>query len=126
MLPRLDCSYVKATSDEAARQLTAAAPDLEHPITTADSRDLTCLIDELVGIGGTTVVIFSRHLVEDPAVAPCRSRFHHSLNVEDVPDRMARAGGLGAGSASPRRVPVVQGQLVPGAISGFDHNVWSS
>ena len=76
MLPGVECRYVKAPSDETARQLTATAPDLEHPITAPDSGDPACMIDELVGIRRTAAVILGRHLIKDPAVAPCGSSRH--------------------------------------------------
>jgi hypothetical protein len=66
---------VQAPSEEAPRQLAASAPDLKYVITAADPRDLTPLVDELVGISRTVAVVLSRDLIKDLAVTTCgRSR----------------------------------------------------
>ncbi len=85
MLTGLESGYVKTPSDKTARQLATAAPDLEHPISAPEPGELTCTVDELVGIARTAAVILSRHLVEHHAVAPCRSSICHAPQPRECP-----------------------------------------
>jgi hypothetical protein len=55
---------VQATSDEAARQLTASAPDLKHMITAADPCHPASLVEEFVRIGRTVPVVISRDFIK--------------------------------------------------------------
>ena len=65
-LPGLDRRDVQAPSDEAARQLAAPAPELEHPIAAADAGELTCMVQQLLGVRGTVAVILVRHVHRTP------------------------------------------------------------
>jgi len=62
---------VQGPGGKAARELTAPAADLEHLITGPDTRDLTRLINEFVGIHRADAVILSRYLIKDFAVLAC-------------------------------------------------------
>jgi len=62
----------QAPGDQAARQLAASAPDLEHTITAPNSCDPARLIDEFVWISRTVAVVLGRYLIKNPAVTTCR------------------------------------------------------
>ena len=67
-LPGSSAVTVQATSEKAARQLAASAPDLEDMIPAPDPCDPASLIDEFVGISRTVTVAVSRDLIEGHAV----------------------------------------------------------
>ncbi len=68
VLAGLDGHDVEAAGGQAARQLPAAAPDLEHAVAFPHPGDPAGPSDKLVGIGGAVAVVLGRHLVEDFAV----------------------------------------------------------
>ena len=76
VLPGLKCRDLKPPGDETVRQLTASAPDLEHPIAAPDPGDPTGAVDELVGIRRAVAVVFCGHVVEGLAVAACEGAAH--------------------------------------------------
>jgi hypothetical protein len=63
-----ECRDVQTPNDKAARQLSAAAPDLKHMVTAPDPRDSTRSVDEFVRISRTVAIVLSRDLVKNPAV----------------------------------------------------------
>src|SRR5690242_20155963 len=63
---------MQAAGGQAARQLTAPAPDLEHMITAADPRGPAGLIDEFVRIGRAVPVVLGRDLIKYRAVTTSR------------------------------------------------------
>ena len=73
-----ECGDVQAPGDKAARQLAAAAADLEHVITAPDPCDPTSLVDEFVGISRTVAVVLGRDLIKNLAVTTCSSAACHA------------------------------------------------
>jgi len=73
VLPWFECCDAQPASEKAACQLAAAAPDLKHEIAAPDASELTSMVEQLIGIGRPTAVIFNRDLIEDLAVATCRN-----------------------------------------------------
>jgi hypothetical protein len=81
LISRLDRGHAQPSREEAARQLTGPAPDLEHPVAIPDACRLACLIDERIGVGRASAVVLDRNLVEDLAVAPRERPIAHARNV---------------------------------------------
>jgi hypothetical protein len=96
---------VQAASGQAARQLTAPAPDLKHMITAADPCGVASLVDEFVGIGRAVPVVLGRHLIKYSAVTTgggsWQTRHSWASVMGGNLSQVTRRGAVGARGVSP-------------------------
>jgi hypothetical protein len=86
----LDGRDPKSPGHKAACELTAAAADLEHPITAYEARDPAGTVDELIGMRRTVAVVFGGDFVEQPAVPPRGSDLRHVRHARERLGRFRR------------------------------------